>query len=339
MDIDFVVTWVNSKTPAWEKEFKAAKAKYDNLSLEYSGNNRFREEIDFKFWFRMVEKNCPWVRYIFVITNGEFPEWLNKFSPKIKTVVHSDYINPGALPTFNSNAIELNLGKLPELSENFVLFNDDTYIVKPLNKDFFFKNGLPMDEMIFYPTIPMTDFDHIMFNNMFLFNKKFSKHEVFKNNKGKIFSFHYGRKLVWQIFAKIVPGFFGFRNPHVPISYKKSNFNKAYECFKNSAEKTTSSIFRSNEDINHWLFRYYQLAKGQWTVRSPKEIDYLSLNKLNLEKIMKIINGKDRAALVCLNDDDNIVDNGVVNKINGELQKLYSKKSEFEVNISNEKHL
>lgn len=337
MDIDFVVTWVNSDTVTWKNNFRVAKGS-DNLNPEYIGSTRFREEINFKFWFRMVERNCPWVRYIYVVTNGEFPEWLNKYSSKIKPIVHSDYIDSKFLPTFNSNAIELGLGKLPGLSENFVLFNDDMFVVKPIEKSFFFKQGFPVDEMIFYPMIPMTSFDHTMFNNMFLFNKRFSKNKVFEKNNGKIFSIHYGRKLIWQFFAKLVPGFFGFRNPHVPIAYNKSMFNEAYKCFKLDAEQTTSHIFRSDRDISHWLFRYYQLASGNWIVRSPKKIGYISLNELNLKKILKVVNGKSNTAVVCLNDDDSNVNNSTISIVNNKLQELYERKSDFEVNTSYERN-
>ena len=42
------------------------------------------------------------------------------------------------LPTFNSAAIELNLHRIEGLSENFVFFNDDMYLIQDVKPDDFF---------------------------------------------------------------------------------------------------------------------------------------------------------------------------------------------------------
>lgn len=61
------------------------------------------------------------------MTNGQVPEFLNHNNPKITLIKHSDYMPEKYLPTFNSNVIELNYHRITELSDNFVLFNDDCY--------------------------------------------------------------------------------------------------------------------------------------------------------------------------------------------------------------------
>ncbi len=57
---------------------------------------------------------------------------------KINVVKHTDYIPAEFLPTFNSNVIEMNLHRLKDLSENFVLFNDDMLFLKRTTPDYFF---------------------------------------------------------------------------------------------------------------------------------------------------------------------------------------------------------
>lgn len=56
---------------------------------------------------------------------GQKPERLNENHPKLVLMNHKDYIPSDYLPTFNSQTIKLNLHRIPDLSEKFVLFIDD----------------------------------------------------------------------------------------------------------------------------------------------------------------------------------------------------------------------
>ena len=90
-------------------------------------------------------------------------------------VDHSDFIPQDYLPTFNSNVIELCLNRINDLSEQFILFNDDMFILRPMEQDEFFKNGLPcdmalMDAMCVSGTAP-----NYMANNMTIINNHFKR--------------------------------------------------------------------------------------------------------------------------------------------------------------------
>ena len=100
-----------------------------------------------KYWFRGVEKYAPWVNQIHFITCGHLPNWLNTNHKKLHIVKHSDYMPKDSLPTFNSNAIELLIHKIDGLSEQFVLFNDDIFIIDKVKESDFFKNGIPCNTM------------------------------------------------------------------------------------------------------------------------------------------------------------------------------------------------
>ena len=100
--IDFVVTWLDSSDPEWQKSFEqySPHAKGDKNAA------RFRNLNCFRYWFRAVETYAPWVRKIFLITNGTFPDWINKNHPKLVLVKHEDFMPKECLPTFNSCAID-----------------------------------------------------------------------------------------------------------------------------------------------------------------------------------------------------------------------------------------
>jgi len=124
--VDIVLTWLDSNDPMWQKSRMDAEQIYNP---EEGSNNdiRFESWDNLKYWFRAIEKCMPWVNRVFLITCGQRPDFLNLSDSRIKLVDHNDYIPKEYLPTYNSNTIEMNLHRIEDLSENFVLFNDDVF--------------------------------------------------------------------------------------------------------------------------------------------------------------------------------------------------------------------
>ena len=128
MDIDFVITWVDMNDPEWLEEF--SRYRYDKHNTRNGVSEaRFRDNGFLRYWFRGVEKFAPWVRKIHFIVNGRTPEWLDTSNPKLHIVRHADFIPAEFLPTFNSVVIERYMHHIPGLSDHFVYFNDDFYII------------------------------------------------------------------------------------------------------------------------------------------------------------------------------------------------------------------
>lgn len=147
--IDFVVTWVDSADPEWRADLERFSPKQ-----ETSSNNpaRFRDLGTLKYVFRGIEKFAPWVNKVHLITAGHVPSWLNKNNQKLNLLTHRDiFLDKSHLPIFNSSAIEMNFLGIKELTERFVIFNDDTLILKPIDRETFFKNDLPCDFLIQTP--------------------------------------------------------------------------------------------------------------------------------------------------------------------------------------------
>ena len=139
--IDFVVPWVDDSDPIWRKK----KAEY--LGIEPTEGNsevRYRDWDTLKYWFRGVEKFAPWVRYVYFVTDDQKPEWLNVNHPKLKWTKHTDFIPEEYLPTFNSNNIEMFFHNIKELSDNYILCNDDTFFFNRFDREFFFRGNIPV---------------------------------------------------------------------------------------------------------------------------------------------------------------------------------------------------
>lgn len=66
---------------------------------------------------RSLFKFAPWVRTVYLVTNGQVPSWVNLDHPKLTVITHDQiFHNKSHLPTFSSPAIESNLHRIPGLS-------------------------------------------------------------------------------------------------------------------------------------------------------------------------------------------------------------------------------
>ena len=294
--IDAVILWVDDSDPEWIQK-KNQILLNSNVKIE---DERFRDEGTLKYVLRSIEVNAPWMNKVFLVTDGQKPKFLNLKNTKLRFIKHSDFISKKYLPTFNSNVIELNLANIDELSDNFILFNDDMIINTPVKENDFFINNTPCDSAIMNPLFPsFDDISNIIVNDLRIINDKFSKRNVLRQHFHKFFNINYGKYNLKNINLAYYPLFCGFVDYHIPYSYKKMNFLKIYSEYSDNFIQTFNNKFRSPTDINHWLIRYWQLASGKFVPRKcnfglylrMSEIDTINLElKNNFHKVL------------CLND-------------------------------------
>ena len=324
--IDFVLLWVDGNDPKWLAEKNRWDPNYTPESVI-----RFRDWDNLQYWFRAVEKFTPWVNRIHFVTYGHLPKFLNTEHPKLHVVKHSDFLQPEVLPTFNCNPLELNLHRIPELSEQFVYFNDDMFLLKSLRPGFFFKKGLPCDRAVFNALIPNGEsLFSLRANNMALVNKNFSKKNCLKRNFCKYFSLKYGLNL-YRNLALIPWGqFTGFYDDHLPIAHTKTLMEEVWNSEAETLEKTTIHKFRQNDDVTNWLFRYWRYAKGNF-VPCKSRGRFMEISESSMKEIEDVILNQ-REPMVCLNDSDPKMN---FEKLKNELIKIFDKllpnKSTFEI--------
>jgi len=121
--------------------FKEASFVWDLTDYRHSediSTSRFEDNDELRYSLRSVEKHAPWVRHIFIVTNGQIPSWLNLDDERVTIVSHSDiFVNRSHLPTFSSPAIESHLHRIPGLSEWFIYMNDDVFFGRDVWPDDF----------------------------------------------------------------------------------------------------------------------------------------------------------------------------------------------------------
>ncbi len=325
--IDFVLTWVDGSDPDWI----ASRNKYDNNA---SGNKaaHYRDMGTLKYWFRAVEKYAPWVNKIHFVTCGQTPEWLNTEHEKLHLVSHSDYMPKEYLPTFSVNPIEMNFHRIKDLEEQFVYFNDDTFLNAPVSETDFFKNGKPCDSAVFSALIPSVKNDvitNILFNDLLLINANFNKRAALKGNLGKWLNLKYGKKIIKNLYYLPIGKFTGFENPHLPNPFLKSTLEQVWEAEGEYLDMVSKNKFRTKEDVNQYLFRYWRLVKGDFVPSSAKIGECFVLGNDN-KIIESHINSKD-IKLICINDNPLLEETEKEEKwLNALLESAYPEKSSFE---------
>lgn len=298
--MDFVLIWVDGNETNWRNE-------YNKYALHAKGDkreDRFRDWDNLQYWFRGIDKFAPWVDKIHFVTWGHYPKWLNLDAPKLNFVKHSDYIPSEYLPTFNSHTIELNLHRIEGLSEQFVYFNDDTFIVDKVSPELFFKEGLPCDMAKLEILQPDSEFNKIVFNNMLCINNHFNKWEVIKRNWTKWYNLKYGKHLLKSLmYLYPLSTFCGFEQYHLPQPFCKSTFYEVWDACFEELDRTCHSRFRNCDvDINQYVMRYWHLVEGDF---SPSNIrkngEGIGVSDALLEKAVELVQHHEKP-LLCLND-------------------------------------
>lgn len=334
-DIDFVLPWVDGADPEWIASFNQYKNELGGSLATDARKERYRDYGLLRYWFRGVEKFAPWVRKVHFVTCGQRPGWLNADHPKLSLVRHSDYMPQSALPTFNSTAIEAGMHRIPGLAERFVYFNDDFFLTGNANPDFFFKRGLPCDcaslrvHAASDSCIAIVIVD-TMFNNLTCLERNFSKRTIILKHLFKWLSPKYSfRDLIKTAYLFPLKHFTGFLEPHMPNPFTKSCLEEVWRLNGEILEKTVHSRFRSADGVNQWLFRWWQLCKGEFSPANPYKGKAFFGMAAPIEKICSAIKDP-KIKVVVINDAGDAAFDAAIGQIRAAFEEILPEKSSFE---------
>lgn len=327
--IDFVMIWVDGNDPEWQKE----KNLYDKSNDKGDSTIvRYRSWDNLQYWFRGVEKFAPWVNKIHFVTWGHLPEWLDTSNPKLNIVNHKDYIPEQYLPTFNANTIELNLHRIEGLADQFVYFNDDMFVTKPVQPTDFFKDGKPKDvfalNAIYFGKKSAGFFNG---NDLELININFNKKEAMKKNFFKWYSPKNGyRNLVRTSLLIRWPWFPGFYYNHLPSNFLKSTLQEVWDIEGETLDATCLDKFRTKSNVNQWVFKFWQLASGNFIPSTPRVGRCFHIKDRTFPSALNAVsNGQYK--LICVNDTIYTTDFETQKvKLQEAFQVLLNEKSSFE---------
>lgn len=333
--IDIIIPWVDGNDPVWQRDREQTK-KNNNINSKANSNVRYESWDNLQYIFRGIEKFMPWVDKVFLVTCGHLPTFINLDNPKLRIIKHSDYIPQEYLPTFNSNVIELNYHRIAELSDNFILFNDDCYPLKPIPSSYYFIDGHPCDEAVESPIVPVdvgaisNYASFVKANNVLFINKHFNKREVQEKNWDKWYFEGYGELLERNIGLHYWDNFVGFHDYHMPVPLKKSTLSHIWDIEHEELDKVSHNQFRHSSDMSQCIVRYWQLCTGDFVPQKSIGKPYL-VTIDNYKEVANAIRNK-VSQMVCLTEDCTPEDFLMIkSEINGALQELLPEKCLFEI--------
>lgn len=339
--IDIVIPWVDPLDSAWQK----AKRLYtENLyNTNITDEKFFRDWNTLLFLFRSIEKNLPWANKIHFLTYGHIPRWMNVNHDKLRIHNHKDFFKKEhSFPVFSSDAIEMNLSSIPDLSEKFIYFNDDEIVIRPVNPDRFFINNLPVDALMqdiprggwLYRLIRTKDvYPEICKNCVRPLNGFLSKQKLYKINKNIFYDRSYStldklKNLIFNISHK----YYWIHPNHAPQPLLLSSIYKCESLFSELINKTANSRFRSSHDICHYLFRNYNLITGSFIPRKHNDNHCIVLS--DYKSVIRELEDIKKYSIVCINDSEFLSHNDYIKLrpiLENKLSQIFPAKSKFEI--------
>ncbi|MBS7813390.1 stealth conserved region 3 domain-containing protein [Roseococcus pinisoli] len=331
MDIDAVITWVDGNDLAFADARSRylsqpgpcnAPRKWEQLS-SYTGAseaaemaqrlrktnsidavtsaispNRFRSNDELRFAIRSIEQFAPWIRKIFIVTNGQIPAWFNAKQERVVIVKHEEIFDKiENLPTFNSNAIELHLHRIKKLSENFIYFNDDMFIGRPVTiNDFIDNRGRFRLFIEDGKSLPLKMSDRSLVGHCWAFNHQLLNAVVPKSGKRKNF-------------------------PHTPQIYNKSILAEIQLIWREEVELTKSHRFRTPFDVAFRILYIYYAGHPKQPIMSAGGRKGVGIKEILTNKDFAFVQfGDDRTdyvgelehalmrqpRFICINDEINV---------------------------------
>lgn len=312
--IDLVYLWVDGNDPEHRKSREYWQKQLGVPESESNNEHKYVDHEELRYSLRSAMKNAPWIRKIFIVTNGQIPKWLDlSKTDKIEIINQNQIMPQDALPTFNSGAIEFCIHNIPDLTEHFLLANDDCFFNRPVLPDFFFeKDGKPI----------------VRLQKMKISRYKIQNyiyHRTIKRSNDLIFNIPNSKS--W-----LIP-------QHNIDAYSKSLYKECIETFPNEFKNVIYSKFRS-EGIQRVIFSLYLLKNNKGKLkhihrhRFYKHEDSLYIEISGLSMLGQII--KNTPYLICLNDSCRVKDKHLAN-YKTFLEYLFPEKQNFEKNdyISN----
>lgn len=308
--IDLVYLWVDGSDPVWQAKRNAFIGRTKEDSPE-NCKGRTANNDELKYSLRSVVMYAPWIRRVFIVTDGQVPAWLDTLNPKVRIVDLGEIMPEESLPCFNSCLIEHYLYRIPGLAERFLYANDDMYLNKEATPgDFFTRDGFPIVRLTRKPLRKLRWF----------WRERICRNPL-KNYSATI---ALAARLVEKKYGVYYTGM-----PHHNIdAYLKCDYRHvAVDVMNEEFMANRKNRMRSDDDVQRIVFSYVPLAEKRARLRyvTGKESLHVEIHKdrhyARLDRL--------RPMFFCMNDSEYATDEDRM-KAKAYLEKRFPEKSEFE---------
>jgi|WetSurMetagenome_2_1015567.scaffolds.fasta_scaffold11529_6 hypothetical protein len=246
--IDVVIAWVDGNDPLLTEK--------RNFYLKESGYKThpgalptfFASVNEIKYCVFSILTFAPFVRNIFIVTDEQDPnlyEDIKLYFPNkadsLRIVDHKEVFRgyEKYLPTFNSASLLALIWRIKGLSENFVYFNDDFFLIREIRPEDWFINNRPVlrGKWLLPPFKKMLGkYVNIVVNKYLYNNPDYMPRHSFYLRQWKS-AFMTGMKIRY------------FFHCHTPFPLKRTRLETFFNENRELMEKTIASRFRSEEQV------------------------------------------------------------------------------------------
>ncbi|MFA5649007.1 MAG: Stealth CR1 domain-containing protein [Bacteroidales bacterium] len=272
--IDVVITWVDGGDSKFSEKLEYHLNGKSRSVVPGANHTRFASVNEITYCVLSILTFAPFVRKIFIVTDNQNPkifDVVKKFFPErlksISIVDHTEIFNgyEEFLPTFNSRSIETMIWRIKGLSNNFVYFNDDNFLVRPIEPNDWFINSKPVLRGKWFPApTPRLLWDWTM--------QCLQRHVLHKTHFKPRPSFHIGQ---WNAARIAGYTFKYFANSHTPHPIDLVTVSGFLDRDKTILKENIRYKFRNQKQFNFVsLSNHLQLSHGNRYIAKP-DLAYL----------------------------------------------------------------
>lgn len=267
--IDVVIAWVDGSDPKHtEKRNRFIRGKTTKAHPGAQAT-RFASINEIRYCILSILKFAPFVRNIYIVTDEQdpniyddvrtyFPERLSS----IRIVDHKEIFEgyEKHLPTFNSISIGNMIWRIKGISNNFVYFNDDTFLIRPMKPEDWFINNKPVLRGRF--TTP--PYLKLLWNKIKIV---YHRHLQGKTSYQPRASFHVGQ---WNSASLLKFRWRYLSNSHTPHTVGREQVEEFFGREKKLLEKNISYRFRNSSQFTFIsLSNHLQILNGNRHIEKP----------------------------------------------------------------------
>jgi len=245
--IDIVVAWVDGADSILYKK-RLGYLKREEKEHPGAAATRFHSLDEVHFCVLSILKFAPFVRKIFIVTDQQDPKvhkTVKKYFPNrisdIRIVDHTEIFEgfESYLPTFNSICISNMLWRIKGLADQFVYFNDDIFLTRPVNPEVWFKKGRPVlrGKWVFPP------YERLLWDGI----KARIQKTFLRQTQERVSSFQVNQ---WNAARMLGFKYRYFRSGHTPLALNKQTLKTFFESHPRILKENIKHRFRNYNQFN-----------------------------------------------------------------------------------------
>lgn len=266
--VDAVITWVDGSDPIHKSKMEKFIENKKSINKK-SIRMRYDQVNEIEFAVKSILKYAKFVRNIYIVTDNQIPSFLantekaKKDFPNVFIVDHKTIFEGyhQYLPTFNARSIATMLHRIPNLSEYFLVFNDDFLLLREVQEKDFFLNGKPVIRGFWRPLD-----ENVLSKKIKQFYVKVFR--LKKENKA-------GHFKAQQLAAKKLGFTKFFKTQHVPFPTKKSTLKNFFNINKEDFEHNIKYKFRhATQFLTESLMNHLAIKNNNFILKENYQLVY-----------------------------------------------------------------